>query len=148
MTEDPSLHEAIDRTAAAAETFVTGDPDAYTALWSTGGDVTIFGAFGDGVLGREELVRRLAWAAARFDGGELAYEPMAAQASGDLGYAVGIERGRGRVGGQGPHEMALRVTHVFRREAGQWRLVHRHADPITAVTPPTAVLGDIPVGKP
>jgi hypothetical protein len=26
--------------------------------------------------------------------------------------------------------LELRVTQVFRREAGEWRLVHRHADPL------------------
>jgi ketosteroid isomerase-like protein len=66
---------------------------------------------------------------------------MAAGSSGDLGYAVGIERGRVTVtGSDGPQEMVLRVTQVFRREDGTWRLVHRHADPVTSVTQATAVV--------
>jgi ketosteroid isomerase-like protein len=39
-----------------------------------------------------------------------------------------------------PAPMALRVTHLFRREAGTWMLIHRHADPLMETTPPGAVL--------
>ena len=44
------------------------------------------------------------------------------------------------VGGDAPRPLLLRVTHLFRREAGQWKLIHRHADPIAAKTPPEAIL--------
>jgi ketosteroid isomerase-like protein len=36
--------------------------------------------------------------------------------------------------------VAVRVTTVFRREDGVWKVVHRHADPITAPRPPESVL--------
>ncbi|HEY5853855.1 MAG TPA: hypothetical protein VIW24_07330 [Aldersonia sp.] len=29
-----------------------------------------------------------------------------------------------------PQQFALRVTTVFRRENGQWTVVHRHGDPV------------------
>jgi ketosteroid isomerase-like protein len=138
---DADLDAMITRTAAASAAFLSGDPAEITALLSAGDDVTIFGGFGGGAVGRDELVRRLTWASARFTSGELTYEPMTAGSSGDLGYAVGIERGRVTMAGDDAvADLVLRVTHVFRREAGQWRIVHRHADPITEVTPPTAIV--------
>lgn len=54
---------------------------------------------------------------------------------------MGIERGHATlVGHDQPGDLALRVTHLFRREDGAWKLIHRHADPITAVTAPDVLL--------
>ena len=36
--------------------------------------------------------------------------------------------------------MALRVTHIFRKEPDDWKLVLRHADPLTEKTAPATVL--------
>jgi ketosteroid isomerase-like protein len=56
---------------------------------------------------------------------------MALGASGDLAYTVWIERGKVRVEGRDePGMLAVRVTHIFRREDGEWKLIHRHGDPI------------------
>ena len=50
-----------------------------------------------------------------------------AGASGDLAYTVGHEHNRVKVDGElGTY--TLRVTHIYRREDGQWRIVHRHGD--------------------
>lgn len=52
-----------------------------------------------------------------------------------------IERGEVTVEGRDePAPLAVRVTHVFGREDGAWRIIHRHGDPITQITPAAAVL--------
>ena len=55
---------------------------------------------------------------------------MSSYASGELAVLVTIERARAEVGGLAMQDWALRVTQVFRGEAGKWRLAHRHADPL------------------
>ena len=68
-------------------------------------------------------------------------EYLSAGASGDLAYTVAIERSEALLAGQDePAPMALRVTHVFRKEEGVWKLVHRHADPLVDKTAPATVL--------
>jgi len=50
----------------------------------------------------------------------------------DLAYEVGIEHSRAKLGGAAEKvPISLRVTTVFRREDDGWKIVHRHADPIT-----------------
>jgi ketosteroid isomerase-like protein len=50
----------------------------------------------------------------------------------DLAYEVGIERNRAKLGNAAEKvPFSLRVTTVFRREDDGWKIVHRHADPIT-----------------
>ena len=54
---------------------------------------------------------------------------IAAGASDDLAYTVGFEHTTASVRGGPPSAYVLRVTTVFHRENGEWKVVHRHADP-------------------
>ena len=58
------------------------------------------------------------------------YEVVAAGVSGDLAYMAGIEHTTASVGGGAPARYSLRVTTILRREDGEWKVVHRHGDPV------------------
>ena len=52
-----------------------------------------------------------------------------------------LERQEAMVGGRGDiTPFTLRVTMVYRTEDGTWRVVHRHADPITTPQPAASVI--------
>jgi ketosteroid isomerase-like protein len=58
-----------------------------------------------------------------------------------LAYIVEIERNRMKLGGADESSpVALRVTTIYRREDDGWRIVHRHADPITSLRPMASVV--------
>jgi ketosteroid isomerase-like protein len=70
------------------------------------------------------------------DGEVLALERISGYSSGDLAYLLEIERFRVKVGGaREPAPSSLRVTTIFRREEDGWKVLHRHADPITTPRP-------------
>lgn len=118
------------------------------ALWKRnalhGEQATIMGAWGAYEKGWAEAESRCGWAAARFrkDGGAtMSVEMLAMRASADLAYTVAIERSVVHLVGRAQAApVALRVTHVFARDNGAWKLAHRHADPLTVKTAPADVL--------
>ncbi len=49
------------------------------------------------------------------------------QVHGDLAYELGVEHGTFKMAGQ-PVSLEHRVTNIYRREAGGWKLIHHHTD--------------------
>jgi ketosteroid isomerase-like protein len=131
-TPDPELLEFrtfLSKVYEAQVEFVQGRPAAFKALWSQRPDITIFGGFGSGDKGWEKVGSRLDWGSAQFSKGVRSHEVLSTQVNGDLGYVVQVERIRFTVPGQTKESLLeLRATMIMRREAGAWRLVHRHAD--------------------
>jgi ketosteroid isomerase-like protein len=75
------------------------------------------------------------------DGEAVGFENVSTVTGAELAYTVEVESYRARVGGaEEISPVAVRVTTVFRREDGIWKVVHRHADPITAPRPPESVV--------
>jgi ketosteroid isomerase-like protein len=75
------------------------------------------------------------------EGDAIGFDEISRYVTPDLACIVEVEHLKSKVGGH--EEVApvnLRVTSIFRREDGRWRLVHRHADPITTVQPAESVL--------
>jgi ketosteroid isomerase-like protein len=88
-----------------------------------------------------ESIRVRGRTAARFLEGQRTIELLSMAISGDLAYTVWIERGETRVVGSDElRPSGLRVTHIFRREEGAWKIIHRHADAIMQKIEATAIL--------
>jgi len=105
-----------------------GDAEPRLELWSANEPVTLFGAWRTD-SGRDDVTRTFLRLADTFsDCTGYERDIVAAGVSGDLAYTVSHDRmGVSIDGTPSPH--VLRVTQVYRREDGQWRVVHRHADP-------------------
>ncbi len=123
------LAEIFDRQVKAEKAQHNGDPTQRLEIWSTKDPVTYFGAWGPCKSGTDEVTRLSRWAASRFSNcTAFSFELVAAGVNGDLGYTVGYEHSSRSVDGGPVEPSTLRVTHIYRRENGEWKVVHRHGD--------------------
>jgi len=128
---DMSWEAAMAQLTAAQRDFVAGDAAGIKRLFSHRADVTVLGGFGGFEHGWAEVGPRLDWAASHFAGGSYEAETLSATVGSDVACLVSIERWSYATPQKRQEtQLALRVTQVFRREEGAWRLVHRHADPL------------------
>lgn len=106
-----------------------GDAGPRIAMWSRTDPITLFGAALSGT-GWAEIGPVFAQLGTSMSNCT-AYENqvVAAGASGDLAYIVALEHTTASIKGAPPQPYVLRATTIFRRENGEWKVVHRHADP-------------------
>ena len=141
--DSAGLAAAIAQSHRALRAILNGDPTLYEALFADRDDITLGNPFGPYARGRAAVSKTLAGAAAKYRDGEVVgVDRVATYANGDIACVVEVEHDRAKVGaGNEPAEFHVRVTSVYERLNGQWRLVHRHADPITTPRPAESVLG-------
>ena len=132
----------IERSHLAWGDFVKGDPQPVLRLFSHQDDVTVGNPFGPFVRGWGQVSETVAKAATLYRDGEVTgFERVATYATADLACIVEVERYRAKVSGRDElSPVALRVTSVVRREDDGWRIVNRHADPITTGRSPESVI--------
>jgi ketosteroid isomerase-like protein len=137
MSTPGDLKHAIEQHHVAVNEFVRGNVIPWKEHCSHLDDVTIVGGWGGFEKGwAAQVEKRYDWAVARFKGVESAieFENISLVVTPELAYSIDIERGRVRLAGREDFApMALRVTTIFRRENGAWKMVHRHADPLLGV---------------
>jgi ketosteroid isomerase-like protein len=125
---DDELTELLRRTSESVPAFMRGDMRRWHALQPHSSDYTLMPPFGGVRHGFDPSDENLDALAAYFRDGDGELEVVQTEISGGLALIVGIERQHGVVGDLPAQDCSLRVTLVYRREDGEWRLLHRHAD--------------------
>ena len=136
------LDAAIQESHDAVAGIFRGDAAPAKMLFSDRDDITLGNPFGPYARGRNQVEETLDRAASNYRDGKLTgAELIAIYVTAELACVVEVERGRAKVGGGAEYlPLALRVTSLFRLESGAWKLVHRHADPITTPRPAGSVV--------
>jgi ketosteroid isomerase-like protein len=142
MADTAEFDSIVEPYHDALRGIINGDPDGYKQMYSERDDITLANPFGGVARGRTEVEERLERAADNYREGEIAsIETVAKLVTDELAYLVEIERYGAKVGDSDESSPSgLRVTSVFRPEAGAWRLVHRHADPAIGPRPAQTVI--------
>jgi ketosteroid isomerase-like protein len=137
----PEFAAAVARLHQAMAKVANGDVTAIKALYSQSADATSFYGWGGFEKGSAEVSARWDWAGQQFKGGSVSYRNVTTVVAAELGYTTDIESFTVHVAGmEQPTQWSNRVTHIFRREGGEWRLLHRHANRLEDQFEPSARL--------
>jgi ketosteroid isomerase-like protein len=136
MDAELDVRAVVDQLDQANQEMLGGDCARWLRLMSHRPDVTALGAYGGHVTGWDEVSARFARTAAGYGeggaGGTTSRENIATWVGGDIACVVDIETHRtGLPESPDPVTFRYRTTHVLRREPDGWRVVLRHADPLT-----------------
>jgi ketosteroid isomerase-like protein len=138
----PDFDQVMERNHAALDEFARGNNKPLEQLYSRRDDVTLGNPFGPFVRGFHEVAATMERAATYYrEGKATGFELVAKEVTPELAFVVEVERLSSKMGGSEEETpVSLRVTSIFRNEDGEWKLLHRHADPITSPRPAESVI--------
>lgn len=120
---------ALARLREALAHVANGEVGPIKALYSHADDATSMYGWGGYEKGWEAISRRWDWAAKQFRGGTVSHQNVTTVVGTELALVTDIENFEVLLPDlDAPTRWTNRVTHVFRFEGGEWRLLHRHAN--------------------
>lgn len=127
MATEDEVRQASEEFYAALNSMLNGDAGPMGDIWSHEDDVSTMHPLGGRELGWDDV--RASWegAAEAFSGGSVNVTDLVVRSLGDAAYTLGVEQLDATVGEE-TIQSEFRVTNLYRREAGTWKMVHHHTD--------------------
>jgi ketosteroid isomerase-like protein len=127
MSSEDEVREASARFYGALTRMIDGDNATMADVWSHGETVTTMHPIGGRQDGWDQVRESFAGVASLAAGGHAELRDQRIQVVGDMAYEIGVEVGQVTLAGE---QIAIdqRVTNVYRREPGGWKVVHHHTD--------------------
>jgi ketosteroid isomerase-like protein len=128
LAVEDEIRQASEQFYAALNRTINGDPGPMMEVWSHGPDVTAMHPLGGRETGWEEV--RASWeqVAQAFSDGQVSLDGLVVvPLSDDVAYTLSTENGQARLGDE-TIAIDWRVTNIYRREEGEWKMVHHHTD--------------------
>jgi len=127
MSTGNEVHKASDQFYAALNRMLSGNANSMEDIWSHDSTVTALHPIGERTVGWDNVRESFQQVAQIASEGHVKLVDQIIQVTGDFAYEVGVERGQAIFSG---HQVTLdhRVTNIYHREVGGWRMVHHHTD--------------------
>ena len=132
MSAQDEVRQVSEQFYTALNRMANGDAGPMTEVWSHSSDVTTMHPLGGREVGWEQVRGPWEQVAAIASGGQVTLRDQLIRVVGDVAYEVGTEVGEITLAGQHA-SFEERVTNIYRREAGEWKLVHHHSDTVPAL---------------
>jgi ketosteroid isomerase-like protein len=127
MSAEDDVREASGRFYAALSRMAQGTIGAMDDIWSHGADSTAMHPIEGRQVGWDNVKTSFDQFAGIATGGQVALRDQRIRVLGDVAYELGVEYGGGTLGGI-PTTWEHRVTNIYHREGGGWKMVHHHSD--------------------
>jgi ketosteroid isomerase-like protein len=127
MSAEDEVRAAAERFYTALNGVLNGDAGPMAEVWSQTADATTMHPIGGRQVGWEQVWSSWQQVAEIASGGSVRLGDRLLRVVGDAAYELGSEHVDATLAGQ-PVRRAVRVTNIYRRDDGAWRLVHHHAD--------------------
>jgi len=127
MSIEDEVRKASGQFYAALNRMLNGDAGPLTDIWSHSAAVTTMHPIGGREVGWDKVRESWEQVAKLASDGKVELKDQLIQVAGDVAYEVGTEQGQAKLGGQ-QVSIEHRVTNIYRREAGTWKVVHHHTD--------------------
>lgn len=127
MSAEGEVREASEAFYAALNRMGNGVKGAMAEAWSHGNQVTVMHPIGGRTTGWDSVRESFDRVAGMASDAKVELKDQYIQVLGDVAYELGVERGAFKMAG---HEVSLdhRVTNIYKRETGGWKVVHHHTD--------------------
>jgi len=132
MSAEDEVRKASTQFYAALNKMLNGDAGALSDIWSHSSAVTTMHPIGGRQVGWEEVRKTWEQVAQAASDGKVQLKDQFIRAAGDMAYESGVEHADFKLGGQ-KVEGRIRVTNIYQREAGAWKITHHHADVLPAM---------------
>ncbi len=127
MPTEDEVRKASNQFYAGLNRMLNGDAAPLAEIWSHGKAVTSLHPIGGREVGWDAVRESFEKVAQLSSDGKVGLKDQLIQVAGELAYEVGIEHGQVKISGQ-PVTIEHRVTNIYQREAGTWKMVHHHTD--------------------
>jgi ketosteroid isomerase-like protein len=127
MSAEDEVRKASEQFYAALTRMAKGDAGSLSDIWSHAAAVTTMHPIGGRQVGWDKVRESFQQVAQIASEGHVRLDEQIIQVTGDLAYELGVERGQATFAGQ-KVTLDHRVTNIYHREAGSWKMVHHHTD--------------------
>jgi ketosteroid isomerase-like protein len=127
VTAEADVRAASDQFYSALDEMANGDAGSMADVWSHEDDVTTMHPIGGREEGWDAVNGSWEGVASMSEGGEVTRTDQLIRVTGDLAYELCTESASMTIAGD---QLSLegRATNVYRKENGEWKVVHHHAD--------------------
>ena len=127
MKTEDEVRAASEKFYAALNRMLNGNAGSLPGIWSHSATVTTMHPIGGREVGWDQVRKSFEQVAELTTEGQVKLSEQFIQVVGDAAYELGVEHGRFTLAGQAVAG-DCRVTNIYRRESGAWKIVHHHTD--------------------